>query len=144
MINQAIAASIVIALLLWFKFHPRSFKWFAGIGLSLLLASLVWEQVTPQLANTPRDYPQCILERMPGAANDAVARVVVTQCTQAHPTLPDSWHAPRGRVSAEAQKCILRNSAQTPSGLGARLIEKSCLTVFRSTEFDPTTARPID
>ncbi|MFZ3040679.1 MAG: hypothetical protein WA108_02635 [Thiobacillus sp.] len=79
------------------------------------------------------NYATCILDRMPGTQNDAVANSVMRLCYQQYPdghsTTPQG--AGRGWFGyASGAECTAKKAAGTPNNRAARLILIACNRLY--------------
>jgi hypothetical protein len=119
------------------NFHPR-----------LAIAALAFVScfVFPNRAHAgllgPGNHPECVLSRMPGAANDTIAYQIAAQCFREFPS-NTPVKTKTGMFSAfnSGAECTLKKAKDTPSSLAARIIQAACFALYEPQTFvDPFAA----
>ena len=83
-------------------------------------AQLGWRAWLP--GNTKEE---CIIDQMPGAQNDVVARTIATECAKLPERAgPFTTSGPFGTKTAA--RCVLKNGADIRTTLGARILYNAC------------------
>lgn len=79
------------------------------------------------------NYATCILDKMPGAANDVVAQSVLQVCRQKHPGGFDVVKNGSGRSFfgyKSGAECTIKKAEDTRSMQGAAMIRASCIRLY--------------
>lgn len=86
----------------------------------------------------PDNFPECVLSRLPSAANDTVALEIASQCSRAFPV-----NAPvekqTGLLGAfnSGSECTLKKAKNTNSALASRIIRVQCYRLYERETPDP-------
>lgn len=86
---------------------------------------------TPALAAD--NFAECILDRMPGAQNDAVAGAIYRACLSEHPGGLDSVKQGSGRGFFgydSGNECIIKKGEKIASRIGGNLLTGSCNKLY--------------
>lgn len=81
----------------------------------------------------PNNYLECLLDRLPGTANDAAAAQIMQSCRAEFPGTT-TLAKRRGFFDPSAQECVLKNGRSTGSNLAGKAIAYACNTLFQRTE----------
>ena len=79
------------------------------------------------------NYPECLLDRLPGAANDAVAQEILKSCMRDFPNNDDAAIKKKtGFFSAfpSGSECTLKKAKNTPSMMAARAVQYACYRLY--------------
>lgn len=79
------------------------------------------------------NYATCILDKMPGVANDVVAQSVLQVCRQKHPGGFDAVKNGSGRGFfgyKSGAECTIKKAEDTRSMQGAAMIRASCIRLY--------------
>ncbi len=95
---------------------------------ALILALLVLGAPPAWGAPSPSNYPECLLQELPGADNDVIARHIAASCAQRFPTAFGAPPSP-GRFP-DGRSCVLVVTKDTKSALAATLLERSCFALY--------------
>ena len=79
------------------------------------------------------NYPQCILERMPGAVSDDAANQISAKCAQEFP-VGESVQKQTGLFAAfySGNACTLKKTKDTPSALAKQIIQYCCYMLYET------------
>lgn len=88
----------------------------------------------------------CLLDRLPGVANDVAAQAVFQVCSAEHPggiqAVPQGDG--RGMLGFKSgPECTVKRASDTRSTRAAELIGMACRRLY-DIPFDPSTARPVN
>lgn len=92
--------------------------------LSILLAA-------PAMA--AENFAECIIERMPGVQNDAVAGAIARVCLAEHPGGIDAVPQGSGRgwfSYKSGNECIIKKGEKVISRIGGNLLTGSCIKLY--------------
>lgn len=79
----------------------------------------------------PDNFSECVLSRMPGAANDIVAQEIVVQCTKEFPgNMPIKKQTGIFAAFDSGGECTLKKAKDTPSAWAANLIRAYCYGLY--------------
>lgn len=83
------------------------------------------------IAEAAGNYPECVLEEMPGAATDAIAGFVAAECAKRFPALfygvePYSWKL----KYADGRACAIDKAKTTPSQVAMSSITAACYRLY--------------
>lgn len=86
----------------------------------------------------PGTYEECLLDRLPGTANDSAAKIIMQSCLDRFPrptTPPSIWaedekQKKSGFFHPSAQDCALKYGKSTPSPLAGRAIVAACHIIY--------------
>lgn len=95
---------------------------------SIYLAGLVFSA-----SAAAGNYETCILDRMPGAQNDAVAIAVVRLCKEKYPGILNAALQGEGRGwfgYDSGAACAAKKAANTPNNRAARIIFYACNRLY--------------
>jgi hypothetical protein len=79
----------------------------------------------------PDNWPECIIDRIPGAQNDYAAAAVIQSCTRdfGDPQLARIHHSRTARYGS-GDLCVMEKGKDTASELGARVLTASCHQLY--------------
>lgn len=89
-------------------------------------------------AQASDSYAHCILEKMPGVANDASMYAVVRACLAGHPNgyRASSRGAGKGWFSyGSPDECVLKKARATPNNQAGAMISIACHCLYREPDF---------
>jgi hypothetical protein len=98
-----------------------------------LLLLLVGSPAAEAGVFSPNSFDECILERMPGTANESAARAIRQQCFDEFPDFdPEKEPKKRGSffASMTAQECFAYYAKTTPDETAAAQIRRSCFRMY--------------
>ena len=72
---------------------------------------------------------ECIIDKMPGAQNDVVARTIAAECAKL-PERVGPFTTSGPFATKTAARCILKNGVDIRSPLGARLLGYACSRTY--------------
>ena len=109
---------------------------------SAVLAALL----SPSLALAAGNYAECILDRMPGVANEPATTAVVKACKEKHPGGLEAVSQGSGRglfAYKNGSECLIKVGAKTPGQRAAWIIGSACRKLYDEAnffdQFDPPT-----
>lgn len=95
----------------------------------LLVLSVLFLVCAPaQALFGPDNYYECLLDRMPGVANDFAARQVIADCSKEFPRRVAEKRS--GWLHPTAGACILKHGKSTGSQLAGRAIAMACRSLY--------------
>lgn len=94
-------------------------------------------------------FPECVLDDIPGAQNDVVARRLVAECLKRHPYGYNSAEAIESKGSKynsffgykNGAECTIAKAKNTASPFGAQVIQGACVHLY---DFKPISQGPYD
>jgi hypothetical protein len=84
-------------------------------------------------AGAASNYAECLLDRMPGTQNAAVAQTVVKQCVASHPAgyLGVTRGSGKGWFSySDPDACVLAKAKATTNAMAADMIRGACHCLY--------------
>lgn len=118
----------------WLRYQAlptRKQWWYAAPALLAAVAWAYW------ITTEPSDYASCVLEKMPGVANDPAAYAVARDCRQRYGQQQDARNYQSLPASDE---CTAKYASLTPNRSAANMIAGACNIKFG---FDISTAKPL-
>lgn len=101
-----------------------------------LIAALLLSPVTAFAAD---NYAECILEKMPGVANNSAAYAALDLCKKRFPALLDGVERGSGRGFfarfESGAECALEVSRETPDRLASLEIYSACVQLYDEPNF---------
>jgi len=79
----------------------------------------------------PDNYYECLLARLPGTANDAIAQQVIAACRKDYPSVVDV-EKKSGIFEPTPQECAIKKGKDTPSNFAGRAIVMACYRLYDS------------
>ena len=91
----------------------------------------------------PDNFQECVLDRMPGAANNSVAYEIAGECSRKFPAdAPVKKQTGFFAAFHSGSECTLKKAKDTQSQLAARVIQAACYTLYEPPQLDMSTWRP--
>lgn len=79
----------------------------------------------------PNNMAECVLDRMPGVANDSVGLEIYAQCSREFPVnAPVEKRTGFFAAYHSGAECTLKKAKDTPSPLAARFIQGYCYMLY--------------
>lgn len=94
------------------------------------------------------NFAECVLEKMPGSANEAITTAVMSTCSNENPGGYYNVMKGSGRGIfgfSDPNSCILKKAHDTPNQRGALLIANACRCLYSvpTLEDEPCMYRPV-
>lgn len=95
------------------------------------IATILCLVAAPSMA--AENFAECIIERMPGVQNDAVAGAIARACLAEHPGGIDAVPQGSGRgwfSYKSGNECIIKKGEKVISRIGGNLLTGSCIKLY--------------
>lgn len=108
--------------------------WLLRASVAVLITSASIAMPRPVVAGlfSPSDFGDCILDRMPGTANDIAAGQIYAACVEKFPRAADDIKKETGTFAKykNGRECVIANAKNTSSPIAAKVITSVCFAKY--------------